>query len=291
MLMQAVAATVLLGLGGWLVIEGQMTLGQLVAAELIVTVILSSFAKVGKDLESFYDLMASVDKLGKILDLPGEPADKLRLTGPKGPATINLVDLKFLATQRQTNAVINPGTTVAVTGRSGTGKTKVVETIGGLHTPLDGYVLVNNFRVDLLGSVSLQSQLSFVNDVEIFAGTIDENLRLGRSHIDSQWLSVIVERMGLHQTITALDQGFKTELSVSGFPLSTGQAIRLILARALIARPSALLIDNLLDRLADDDLLDVLHRLDSFRSDTTIVVATGRKVIADWADQSVELGS
>ena len=72
MLMQAVAATVLLGLGGYLVIENQMTLGQLVAAELIVTVILGSFAKIGKDLESFYDLLASVDKLGKLFDLPVE---------------------------------------------------------------------------------------------------------------------------------------------------------------------------------------------------------------------------
>ena len=72
MLMQAVAATVLLGLGGYLVIEGQMTLGQLVAAELIVTVILGSFAKIGKDLESFYDLLASIDKLGKLFDIPAE---------------------------------------------------------------------------------------------------------------------------------------------------------------------------------------------------------------------------
>ena len=291
MLMQAVAATVLLGLGGWLVIEGQMTLGQLVAAELIVTVILSSFAKVGKDLESFYDLVASVDKLGKIFDLPGEPADKLRLAGQAGPAAIELVNLKFLATQKQTNAVIEPGTATAVVGPSGSGKTKVVETIGGLHEPLDGYVLINQFRVDLLGSVSLQSQLSFINDIEIFAGTVDENLRLGRSHITSHWLSEIVERLGLHETISSLEQGFKTELSISGFPLSTGQAIRLVLARALIAKPSALLIDHLLDRLADDDLVDVLQRLEWFKSHTTIVIATGRKQIAKWSDQTVELSA
>ena len=72
MIMQVVAATILLALGGFLVIDGQMTLGQLVAAELIVAVILGSFAKLGKDLESFYDLMASVDKLGSLFDLPVE---------------------------------------------------------------------------------------------------------------------------------------------------------------------------------------------------------------------------
>ena len=75
--LQAVAATALLGLGGWLVIQGELTLGQLVAAELIVMVIVGSFAKIGKHLESFYDLLASVNKLGHLFDLPTEPHDKL----------------------------------------------------------------------------------------------------------------------------------------------------------------------------------------------------------------------
>ena len=74
--LQAVVATALLGLGGWLVIQGQLTLGQLVAAELIVTVIVGSFAKMGKHLESFYDLLASMDKLGHLFDLPTERHDK-----------------------------------------------------------------------------------------------------------------------------------------------------------------------------------------------------------------------
>ena len=75
--LQAVASTVLLGMGGWLVISGQLTLGQLVAAELIVTVIVGSFAKLGKHVESFYDLLAAVDKLGTLFDLPMERRDGL----------------------------------------------------------------------------------------------------------------------------------------------------------------------------------------------------------------------
>ena len=125
MLMQAVAATVLLGLGGYLVIEGQMTLGQLVAAELIVTVILGSFAKIGKDLESFYDLLASVDKLGKLFDLPADAADKLRLAQHDGPTGIKLVDLKCSSgSQKSLNIDVAAGTTAALFGRSGSGKTK-----------------------------------------------------------------------------------------------------------------------------------------------------------------------
>ncbi len=290
MLMQAVAATVLLGLGGYLVIDRQMSLGQLVAAELIVTVILGSFAKIGKDLESFYDLLASVDKLGKLFDLPAEPADKLMLAHHTGPSEISLNNLQFLkGSGTSVNADIPAGSTVAIVGKSGSGKTKVIETIAGLHSPVAGYVLVNRARVDLIGAESLQSRIGFINDIEIFNGTIDDNLRLGRSEIDSNSINQMIERMGLHDVITNLEDGFKTRLSVSGFPLSSGQAIRLVLARALIATPGALLIDGLLDRLTDADLDDILGRLTDCRITTTIVIATGRKAISDWAEMKLKL--
>lgn len=121
------------------------------------------------------------------------------------------------------------------------------------------------------------------------AGTVDENLRLGRSEIGSQAMNEIVEKMGLQRTVTRFEKGFNTVLSVTGYPLSTGQAIRLVLARALIARPAALLIDGLLDRLPDEDLSDVLNRLNEFKPATTIVIATGRQAVADWADLQVDI--
>jgi putative ABC transport system ATP-binding protein len=290
MAMQAIAATALLGLGGYLVIEGQLTLGQLVAAELIVTVILGSFAKIGKDLESFYDLLASVDKLGKLFDLPGEPADRLQLTPHDGAAAIQLVDLKFLNGRGSAiNANVEAGKSVAIVGKAGAGKTKIIETIAGLHSPVGGYALLNEFRVDLIGAGSLQAQIAFVNDIEIFDGTIEENLRLGRSEINSAAINEIFDRLGLQETVTRMDSGYKTKLSTTGFPLSTSQAVRLVLARALVAKPPALLIDSLLDRLADDDLLEVLSLLKNFEGETTIVIATGRNAIASWATKRWEI--
>ena len=88
--LQAIASTVLLGLGGWLVITGELTLGQLVAAELIVMMIVGSFTKLGKHLESFYDLLASVDKLGALFDLPIEPHDDMFHLAKGTPAAVTL---------------------------------------------------------------------------------------------------------------------------------------------------------------------------------------------------------
>ena len=87
--MQAVASTVLLGLGGWLVISGELTLGQLVAAELIVTVVVGAFAKLGKHMESYYDMLASVDKIGVLLDLPIEHQGGPVQVDLAGPAAVD----------------------------------------------------------------------------------------------------------------------------------------------------------------------------------------------------------
>ena len=290
MLMQAVAATILLALGGYLVIQGQMTLGQLVAAELIVTVILGSFAKLGKDLESFYDLMASVDKLGKLFDLPVEPVDKLQLTRSPGAYEMSLIDLKVgNASVSSANLTFERGKTHSVYGASELQRSRLIEILVGQVKPETGHVLLNDYRVDSIAAESLQAKVSLVRDIELFDGTVDENLRLGRANIGSAQANAIVNQLGLRQTIAALPEGFSTRLNVSGYPLSPGQSIRLVIARALISKPGILFIDGLLDRLGDDDLEDFLPLLEEFTTDTTFIIATGRRQIAKWAEQCLDL--
>lgn len=289
MMMQVFAATVLLALGGYLVIEGEMTLGQLVAAELIVTVILGSFAKLGKDLESFYDLMASVDKLGKLFDLPVEPVDKLQLARSPGAYELSLVDVKLAAnTDEPISVELAAGSTHAVYGMSELKRSRLVDTFVGQDKPATGYILLNGYRVDAIAAESLQETVSLVRDIELFAGTVDDNLRMGRENIGSANTNEVIDQIGLRETVAALPDGFATEVNISGYPLSQGEAIRLVLARALIAKPGVLFIDGLLDRLSDDAVDDLLPRLEKFAPTTTIVVTTGRKAIARWAANCID---
>lgn len=292
MVMQAIAATVLLALGGYLVIEGQMTLGQLVAAELIVTVILGSFAKLGKDLESFYDLMASVDKLGKLFDLPIEPINKLQLARRPGAYDLSLVDLILSGGPTQpANVKFESGHSYALFDSSELRRSKLMQALIGQAKPASGQVLLDDFRVDAIAAESLQEKISLVTDIELFVGTIEENIRMGREQIGSHQVNEIVNRLGLGSSISKLPDGFGAQLAISGYPLSQGDAIRVVLARALTSIPGILFIDGLLDRLSDHDTIDVLSRLDEFKSDTTIIVATGRRAIAKWADKSLDLSA
>ena len=285
MIMQVLAATILLALGGFLVIDGQMTLGQLVAAELIVTVILGSFAKLGKDLESFYDLMASVDKLGKLFDLPVETANKLQLAKVPGAYSYSLVDLG--QDQESLTIDIEAGSTVAISGVAELDRTRLIERLTGQTENKSGYVMLNDFRVDSLSAESIQSKISLIREIEIFDGTIDENIRMGRQHIGSRQVNDVVEILGLQKVIADLENGFATPLSVSGYPLSTRHAIRLMLARSFIAEPGALFVDGLLDRLSDSDIEDILPRLDKLKSKTTILISSGRTRIVEWANDNL----
>ena len=290
MIMQVFAATVLLALGGYLVIEQEMTLGQLVAAELIVTVILGSFAKLGKDLESYYDLMASVDKLGKLFDLPVEQVDKLQVIRDAGADGVSLVNMKLDGqTPQSANVDFRAGQTYAIYGGSELQRGKLTEVLVGQIKPKSGHVLLDDYRVDAISAESLQEKISLIREIELFEGTVDENLRMGRANIGSAKVNDIVSRLGMRKVLDTLDEGYATRVSICGFPLSQGDAIRLVLARALIAKPGILFVDGLLDRLSDDDTEDVLSRLESFTADTTVIVSTGRKSIARWARQTLDL--
>ncbi|MFK7770451.1 MAG: peptidase domain-containing ABC transporter [Mariniblastus sp.] len=292
MLMQVVAATVLLALGGYLVIAGEMTLGQLVAAELIVTVILGSFAKLGKDLESFYDLMASVDKLGKLFDLPVGPTDKLQLAKRPGAYGMSFVGMKLDDRVKEpVNLEFLPGQTYSLYGASDLMRGKLTEVLIGQVKPSSGHVLLEDYRVDAISTESLQEKISLVREIELFEATVDDNLRMGREDIGSAQVNEIVNQLGLRETVASLTEGFATGIKISGYPLSQGQAIRLVLARALIAKPGILFVDGLLDRLSDDDTADVLSRLETFTGETTIIISTGRKSIARWAAQSLDVGA
>ena len=288
MTMQVIAATVLLALGGYLVIDKQMTLGQLVAAELIVTVILGSFAKIGKDLESYYDLMASVDKLGKLFDLPVEPVNKLQLARRPGAYGISFVDVTLPSASQKLNTDFSPGKTYAVYGPEMM-RNSLIEMMVGQQKPLTGYLLLDEYRVDSISAESLQQKISLVREIEIFEGTIEENLRMGRENIGSRELNEVVGNLGMRKILTELPEGMATGMKVCGRPFTQSQAIQLVLARALVSKPGVLFVDGLVDRLSDIDTEEVLNRLRKFAPHTTLVISTGRRMVAEWADATLDL--
>ncbi|MFO0923204.1 MAG: ABC transporter ATP-binding protein [Pirellulales bacterium] len=276
--LQAIASTALLGIGGWLVIESQLTLGQLVASELVVTVIVGAFAKIGKSLESFYDLLASLDKVGHLFEVETSPLSR-PVIKERGPLSVKWQDLSWQHPARAqsysaAHVSISSGQKIALASEDPSKISSLMEMISGLRHPDAGYCEIGG--VDAREAVlwSEGNVVHLVAKIEIFHGTILENLTLGRPDVGLDEVRQCLTAVGLLDELQMLSQRLDTPLQSGGHPLTQDQCIRLVLARALLARPNVLLIDQLLDLLSTSQrkpLLDYLWQPDR---PWTLIVAT-----------------
>ena len=291
--LQAIAATVLLGLGGWLVIQGELTLGQLVAAELIVMMIVGAFAKIGKYFETFYDLLASVDKLGRLFDLPIERHDKLFHLQEVSAASLSFhaVSQTISGTKLHGDLTFQlpSGESLAVVGSAGVGKSALCDLITGVRHPEAGHVSLDDIDLRELRPDSLREHVSLARDIEIFHGTIEENVHLNRPQINASDVREALNRVGLLDEIMKLPKGLNTPVQTDGAPLSSSQAIRLMLARAIVGRPRLLLIDGALDRLSDRRVDQILEEIAGPSRPWTLLVTTGRRQIVAAMGHTLDL--
>lgn len=294
LLLQAIASTVLLGLGGWLVVFGELTLGQLVAAELIVAIIVGGFAKLGKQLESLYDILASVDKLGALFDLPPGRTGGMPLSDSLEPAGVSVSSVSYRGPNGRKLAApatmdFAPATVTAVTGPAGCGKSTLLELIYGFRVATGGRVLIDGRNPIELAPDDVRRRVELANQGEIFAGTIADNLHVNRSDITGDDVRQALHDVDLHDVVEGLGENLETRLLPGGRPLSMTESLRLLVARSLAARPRLLMIDGLLDPLDEKTVERIMAALDRRRDETTAVIVTHRSDIARRADRSVRM--
>lgn len=291
--LNAVAGTALLTLGGLLVISGQLTLGQLVAAELIVSVALVSFVKFGKQLEAFYDLLAGVEKLGVLYDLPLEKDGHEILPETPAAAALELRGVSYgyqgRSKVQDMSLRIEPGERVAIRGGRGAGKSTLAEIITGLREPDSGVALFDEADLRGINRDSLRIQLDLVAGFEFVQGTILENVRLGLTDISDADVRDALRRLGVLDELLALPDGLQTEMSPSGVPLSSSMGRLVVLARAIASKPRAIVIDGLLDELDPESLARAVAVLAEPRAPWTLLVLTAREDVADSMDRTITI--
>ena len=294
LVLEVVSSTALLVGGGWLVLNQQLTLGQLVAAEIIVAAVVASIARLGKQFEAWYDAVAAVDKLGLLSDLRLERAggespaasaggmaiDVHEVTRPRPDGTPGLASFSMRAA---------PGERIAVLGARGSGTTALLEVIAGMRRPDEGHVALDG--VDLrswdLRALHERSMLLSAND--LFGGTIADNLRMGRGWISAADLQGALDRVGVGADVRAMPEAGEATILTGGQPLSGRQRAKLVLARALLARPSLLLVDQLLDGLDEQSRADMASILLDPQMPWTVVIATRDPRVAARFPRTVDL--
>lgn len=247
MAIQVVASTALLGLGGALVLDGQLTLGQLVAAELVVSGLGYAFGRIGKYLEQVYDLVASVNKLAVLVDLPTERTDGEPLRG-EGPARVRVHDI---AAEGATELYLGPGGRVALDADEAT-SLRIVDAVTGLEPLRSGWVEVDGVDVRAVELESLRRAVVLVRTGELLPGTILDNLRLGHPELGLEEAHALLRAVGLHHDVAKLPRGIYEPVQLGGYPLREFQRRRLALARAIAAQPRLLVVDGVLDGMVQE---------------------------------------
>ncbi|MGL4461419.1 MAG: ATP-binding cassette domain-containing protein, partial [Planctomycetia bacterium] len=262
--------------------------------ELIVSAIVASVAKLGKHIEAYYDLMAGMDKIGHILDLPMERDDGEGMEPVDAPAALGFreVDIRHHGhgVFHGLNFSIGSGERVAVMGACGSGKTTLLELAAGLLEPNEGYVEIDGSDLRSLDLADYRSETALVGDAEILEDTILENVRAGRGWVSLVDVQAALAAVGLLETARAQEKGLSTMLNHRGAPLSCGQAQRLTVARALVGHPRLLLIDQSLDRLDAATRSHVLDSLLDRRAPWTLLLATQDLETAARCDRTLTLG-
>lgn len=280
LILHAVISALFLGLGSFLVIKEQLTLGQLVASEIIVNMIIAGFAKFGKYLESFYDLLASLDKLGSLLDLPMEKTSGESFPASEKPFSISLKDVSFAYHPSAQSALSNinieiaPGFKVGLYGINGSGKSTLFDLLIGLRSPTSGSVEINGIDVREVTLESLRRQIALVRKAEIFDGSVLDNIRMGHSQVTIDEVRETLRNVGLLDDIAGLPDGLMTHLSGTAGPLSAGQAQKLMLARVLVSKPKLILLDEALEHIDEESKDRLIRTLLAPNAPWTVLMAS-----------------
>ncbi len=286
LVVEAIASAILLGVGGALVIGQRLTLGQLVAAELIVTAVVAGFSKLGKYFETYYDLLAAVDKIGHLVDLPVEPGGGIEL--PPAPVGLDIraasvsVHREGREVLRDVNLVVTAGSRAAIFAVNGRGKSVLVDVLFGLRTPSSGRIDVDGIDGRELSATSLRRSFALLREPDVFEGTIAENVILGRPEVTRHDVRQALESVGVWDFITALPDGLDTHIATRGVGMPSGFITLLLVARAIAGRPRAIVLDGILDTLDAGARESVQRAIAALQPRCSVIVTTTDPSVLSW---------
>lgn len=284
----------LLILGSTLVMNEQINIGQFVAAEIIIIMILNSVEKVILSMENIYDMITAVEKIGNVTDLALEREDGVDFnlidTGSGIEIELNNLSYKSSITN---NLILNgvslkvkPGEVICISGRSGSGKSTLLGLIGGLFENYQGVITFNGIPMNNINLRSLHDYVAenFSNEM-IFKGTVYDNITVGRKNITWENVQWAVEITGLKSFIQSLPKGFETVLIPEDRSLPSGELRKIVLARCLAERPKLLLLEDFLDVFDQEQKDQVLQILTEKNSDMTVLAVSNDLGFASQCDK------
>jgi ABC-type bacteriocin/lantibiotic exporter with double-glycine peptidase domain len=277
-----VTASLLL-IGGILVLNQEMNIGQFVAAEIIIILVIQSVEKLMIGLESFYDVLTSIEKIGQVVDKELEKQEGDRPLFKNG-LTVELENVSYGVENREKHILQNifltlePKSRILVIGESGAGKSTLLRLISGVIEPTTGYIYVNNLSLSSLYLNHYRSQLGLsLSDETPFEGSIRDNLVFGNRDIKEEIIYEALDIVGLTQFLKEQSNGLQTVLYPEGKQMSYTIAKKIILARAIIKQPKILILEDPLDQFNLNETLKIISYLTDSKRPWALIVVSSKK--------------
>lgn len=260
-------------LGSILVMNEMISIGQFIASEIVMLLVIQSVEKIIFCIDPIYDTLTAVEKLGSIADIPVTVH-----TGtsniPSGPISVAMNHVQVPETTLQFTLEISSKNLVAVLGANGSGKSTLINALGTRIHNLTGNISYSGIRDSALNMEALRMRIGEITeDTDIFAGTVRENITLGRPGMNDELIRSTCEDLGFWDELQLLPEGISTQLVPGAANIPRSLALKISIARGVITQPSLLLIDATLVTLTRSERAKIFNYLASELRPWTLVAS------------------
>jgi len=271
----------LLLIGGYLVLNQKMNIGQFVAAEIIILLVINSVEKIIIGLESLYDVLTSVEKIGQIVDLKMEEPREANSDYSLTNLSIETENLKFKYPEatddvlNNINLKIEPSEKIYLEGINGSGKSTLIRILAGFIQPTSGSFFINDDTYRKIDVAQYRSQISTITHGETpFEGTVLENITMNNPSISNEDIKWAIESVQLGSFIKTLPEGLETKIFPDGRQLSSSNAQKILLARSIVNKPKILFYEDPLDKMDEEASKEIIDFLTNSSNQWTVIVSS-----------------
>ncbi|MDT0606629.1 peptidase domain-containing ABC transporter [Croceitalea rosinachiae] len=274
----------LLLIGGLLVLNQEMNIGQFVAAEIIILLVISSVEKLILGLETFYDLLTSLEKLGQVVDKELEPQTGEKPFKENEGFTVELDDISYHVPDRDKKIIDNVSLTITPTcsillqGPSGSGKSTLLRLIAGILEPDEGKIFVNDVALTGINLNYYRSHLGqSLSEETPFEGTILNNITFGDDSVTVEDVYWALEKTKLTEFVKDQPHGLKTVLYPEGKQIPFTVSKKIVLARSIVRKPKLLVLKDPLDQFNTNEANEIMDFLSDSENGWALVIVSENK--------------
>lgn len=293
---KVLVAAGLLITGSILVFSEQMNIGQFVAAEIIIILIIASVEKIIKTIESIYDILTALEKIGFVFDKPMDEYNGIELKESNDSYSIAVENISYRyddavkSTLENLSFEIPTNTSALVAGPPSSGKSTLLKLISGILFPSDGIIKYNGFPLKSLKYDEIKKEIGFcITSGEVFHGTVLENISMNRDSATPENINRALEITGLSSYLSKMPLGFGTLVDPEGKRIPTNIQNRILLARALATNPKLLILEDPLEHLHGEEKREIISRLTNPKNSWSVIVSSVDMIWKDYVDNVITL--